>query len=60
MQAAYEGLVPQDYLDGLDPARRRDLWDLVLAEDAWPRSGMLVLSADPAQAAGSAASSLTR
>ena len=41
-QAAYEGLVPQDYLDGLDPARRRGLWDVVLAEDAWPRSGVLV------------------
>ncbi len=41
-QAAYEGLVPQDYLDGLDPARRRELWDVVLAEDAWPRSGVLV------------------
>ena len=41
-QAAYEGLVPQDYLDGLDPARRRGLWDVVLAEGAWPRSGVLV------------------
>jgi hypothetical protein len=41
-QAAYEGLVPQDYLDGLDLARRRELWDTVLAEDAWPRSGVLV------------------
>ena len=41
-QAAYKGLMPQDYLDGLDPARRRQLWDVVLAEDAWPRSGVLV------------------
>ena len=41
-QAAYEGLLPQDYLDGLDPARRRELWDVVLAEDTWPRSGVLV------------------
>jgi hypothetical protein len=41
-QAAYEGLVPQDCLDGLDPARRRELWDVVLAEGAWPRSGVLV------------------
>jgi hypothetical protein len=41
-QAAYEGLVPQDYLDGLDPVRRRELWDVVLAEDVWPRSGALV------------------
>jgi GNAT superfamily N-acetyltransferase len=41
-QAAYEGLVPQDYLDGLDPVRRRALWDRVLAEDAWPRAGVLV------------------
>ena len=35
-QAAYEGLAPQDYLDGLDPARCRELWD------AWPRTGVLV------------------
>ena len=41
-QAAYEGLMPRDYLDGLDPARRRELWDVVLAEDAWPRSGVLL------------------
>jgi GNAT superfamily N-acetyltransferase len=41
-QAAYEGLVTQDYLDGLDPARRRELRDVVLAEDVWPRSGVLV------------------
>ena len=41
-QAAYEGQVPKDYLDGLDPAGRRELWDTVLAEDAWPRGGVLV------------------
>jgi hypothetical protein len=45
-QAAYEGLVPQDYLDGLDPVRCRALWDRVLAEDAWPRAGVLVVEDD--------------
>lgn len=41
-QAAYQGLVPQDYLDDLDPARRLPGWERLLAETAWPRKGVLV------------------
>jgi GNAT superfamily N-acetyltransferase len=50
-QAAYQGMVPQDYLDGLDPAQRETLWDTVLAESAWPSAGILVLE-DQATVAG--------
>jgi GNAT superfamily N-acetyltransferase len=31
-QSAYRGLMPQAYLDGLDPAQRVGRWELVLAE----------------------------
>jgi GNAT superfamily N-acetyltransferase len=58
-QAAYRGLVPQDYLDGLDPVRRRAQWDRVLAEASWPRAGVLVAEVDE-QVAGFAAMYPTR
>jgi len=45
-QSAYRGLVPQEYLDGLDPERRRQMWERVLATDGWPRSGTLVAEND--------------
>ena len=45
-QAAYQGLVPQDYLDGMDPAEHRPTWERRLAETAWPRMGVLVAEAD--------------
>jgi RimJ/RimL family protein N-acetyltransferase len=41
-QIAYRGLIPQDYLDRLDPAERRERWERGLAEQQWPRSGTLV------------------
>jgi GNAT superfamily N-acetyltransferase len=41
-QDAYRGLVPQDYLDGLDPEERRRTWEGWLAIDDWPRTGVLV------------------
>ena len=42
-QAAYRGLLPQDYLDGLDPAGPRTArWERRLAERDWPRGGVLV------------------
>jgi GNAT superfamily N-acetyltransferase len=41
-QAAYRGLVPQDHLDGLDPADRRPMWEHLLAQTAWPGRGVLV------------------
>ncbi len=41
-QAAYRGLLPQDYLDGLDPGPRSVRWERALAELDWPRRGVLV------------------
>lgn len=46
-QAAYVGLIPQQYLDSLSvDARRLDRWNRTLAETAWPRSGTLVAVLD--------------
>lgn len=46
-QAAYIGLIPQQYLDNLVvDARRLDRWNRTLAETAWPRSGTLVAVLD--------------
>jgi ribosomal protein S18 acetylase RimI-like enzyme len=42
-QAAYRGLLPQDYLDSLEPHRRLGQWESVLAVTAWPSTGTLVL-----------------
>jgi GNAT superfamily N-acetyltransferase len=44
-QAAYRGLVPHDYLDDLDPDLRQASWEAALAQDAWPRAGVLVAAA---------------
>jgi GNAT superfamily N-acetyltransferase len=45
-QAAYRGLLPQNYLDQLDPADRLKRWqDTVLGAD-WPRDGVLVAALD--------------
>jgi GNAT superfamily N-acetyltransferase len=41
-QAAYLGLMPQDFLDGLDPDQRAAVWRQRLAEPDWPRTGVLV------------------
>jgi GNAT superfamily N-acetyltransferase len=41
-QAAYRGLLPQGYLDGLDPGQRSGRWELALGEADWPRQGVLV------------------
>ena len=41
-QSAYRGLLPQDYLDGLDPAARTARSERALAEMDWPRRGVLV------------------
>jgi GNAT superfamily N-acetyltransferase len=41
-QAGYRGLIPQDYLDGLDPAARVDARRRTLQEADLPRSGTLV------------------
>jgi ribosomal protein S18 acetylase RimI-like enzyme len=41
-QAAYQGLLPQAYLDGLDPGQRREGWERILAETAWPQPATLL------------------
>jgi RimJ/RimL family protein N-acetyltransferase len=44
-QAAYRGLLPQEFLDGLDPAQRADVWERNMAEAEGPRSGLVVIDA---------------
>jgi GNAT superfamily N-acetyltransferase len=41
-QGAYRGLLPQEYLDGLDPAQRRIGWERALRETDWSRGGIVV------------------
>jgi GNAT superfamily N-acetyltransferase len=41
-QEAYQGLVPQDYLDGLDPARRAAGWEQSVRSLPRPGRGVLV------------------
>jgi GNAT superfamily N-acetyltransferase len=41
-QAAYRGQVPQEYLDTLDPAQRRQGWEQLIRNDH-PPAGTLVL-----------------
>ena len=41
-QAAYRGVMSQQYLDGLDPKQRYELWEQILRTPDWPRSGVLV------------------
>jgi ribosomal protein S18 acetylase RimI-like enzyme len=45
-QATYRGLVPQDYLDGLDPADRVARWRGVVQDLDWPRDGVYVAERD--------------
>jgi GNAT superfamily N-acetyltransferase len=45
-QAAYQGLVPQDFLDGLDVSHRRLAWQRILGETEWPRVGTFVVEID--------------
>ena len=42
-QAAYRGLLPQEYLDALTPQRRLGEWEAVLGATCWPTTGTLVL-----------------
>jgi GNAT superfamily N-acetyltransferase len=43
-QAAYPGLLPQDYLDELDPQKSLGRWQTILGATAWPATGTLVLT----------------
>lgn len=41
-QSAYRGLIPQKYLDGLDPSSRAEGWRRSVRDANWPRGGTLV------------------
>jgi GNAT superfamily N-acetyltransferase len=45
-QSAYRGKMPQDYLDGLDPAVRAETWRRIMAETEPSRGGVLAAVAD--------------
>ncbi|MFD6952677.1 GCN5 family acetyltransferase [Nocardiopsis sp. TSRI0078] len=45
-RAAYRGLVPQDYLDAMDAARRGARWSQWFGGAVWPGAGMLVAEED--------------
>jgi ribosomal protein S18 acetylase RimI-like enzyme len=45
-QGAYRGLLPQDYLDQLDPASRLKVWEDAALNADWPRNGVLVAVLD--------------
>jgi GNAT superfamily N-acetyltransferase len=45
-QGAYRGLLPQEYLDGLDPAGRVEWWRQSLERPGWPAAGTLVALSD--------------
>lgn len=42
-QAAYRSLLPQDFLDGLDPGPRSAWWERVLGATRWPELGTFVV-----------------
>jgi GNAT superfamily N-acetyltransferase len=41
-QAAYRGLVPQEYLDSLDVEQRYIVWARIIGQAEWPRAGTFV------------------
>jgi len=45
-QTAYAGLLPQGYLDDLDPQRQLQQWEMVLDATDWPGRGTFVLCRD--------------
>jgi GNAT superfamily N-acetyltransferase len=45
-QSAYRGKIPQDYLDGLDPTHRAQVWRRILEQDQPSRGGVLVAVAE--------------
>ena len=51
-QGGYRGLMPQDYLDGLDPADRVSRWIQSLGSADWSRGGCFVVADDDGVLAG--------
>lgn len=46
-QRAFAGLVPQHYLDAMDPSREESGWKTRIAGTGWPSSGVLVAETEP-------------
>jgi ribosomal protein S18 acetylase RimI-like enzyme len=60
-QAGYRGLLPQDYLDGMQAdGRRLERWARTLEAPDWSRGGVLVAEQDDGQLAGFARFGATR
>lgn len=59
-QGGYRGLMPQEFLDGLDPAERLTARIRWLAAADWSRGGCFVVADDDAQLAGFADTGQTR
>ncbi|HXQ58545.1 MAG TPA: GNAT family N-acetyltransferase [Acidimicrobiales bacterium] len=51
-QSAYRGLLPQLYLDELDPITGAEQWREVLGATDWPTTGTLVLIDEPGTVTG--------
>jgi ribosomal protein S18 acetylase RimI-like enzyme len=51
-QGAYRGLIPQDYLDALDPAERLGRWTEHLASGSWTAGGCIVVDGADGAVAG--------
>ena len=51
-QGGYRGLLPQEYLDGLDPADRLSRWIQSLRGFDWSRGGCFVVAGDDGLLAG--------
>jgi ribosomal protein S18 acetylase RimI-like enzyme len=51
-QSAYQGKMPQSYLDDLDPARRSEIWRRVLRQGDPSRDGVLVTETEGGGIAG--------
>ncbi|MGW8697843.1 N-acetyltransferase family protein [Streptomyces eurythermus] len=45
-QAAFAGLVPQHYLDAMDPSHEESRWKSRIAGTRWPSSGVLVAESE--------------
>jgi GNAT superfamily N-acetyltransferase len=54
-QAAYRGLLPQAYLDGMDPHEHEGRWRDILDATSWPTTGVLVAVPDSSAGSGSEA-----
>jgi ribosomal protein S18 acetylase RimI-like enzyme len=59
-QSSYQGLIPQDYLDGLDPADGIGRWAEAVAEAESRLGGILVVADAAGQVVGFAATDASR